>query len=66
MTIVAEGVESFEEVAYLQAATSIRFAQGFYFSEPLYLEDMIRKDSPERGLAEEGQSRVTIRSPERA
>src|SRR5207302_1830328 len=40
MTIVAEGVESFEEVAYLQAATSIRYAQGFYFSEPFYLEDI--------------------------
>jgi predicted signal transduction protein with EAL and GGDEF domain len=40
MTIVAEGVESFEEVAYLQAATSIRCAQGFYFSEPFYLDDM--------------------------
>jgi EAL domain-containing protein (putative c-di-GMP-specific phosphodiesterase class I) len=40
MTIVAEGVETFEEIAYLQAATSIRCAQGFYFSEPFYLEDM--------------------------
>ena len=60
MTIVAEGVESFEEVAYLQAATSIRYAQGFYFSEPLYLEDMIRKESSERGLAEAGQS-ATLR-----
>ncbi len=34
MTVVAEGVETFEELAYLQAATSIRHAQGFYFSEP--------------------------------
>lgn len=42
MTIVAEGVETFEEVAYLQAATSIRCAQGFYFSEPFYLDDMSR------------------------
>jgi diguanylate cyclase (GGDEF)-like protein len=40
MTIVAEGVETFEELAYLQAATSIRQAQGFYFSEPFYLDDM--------------------------
>jgi c-di-GMP phosphodiesterase Gmr len=39
MTIVAEGVESFEEVAYLQSATSSRCAQGFYFSEPFYLDD---------------------------
>jgi cyclic di-GMP phosphodiesterase Gmr len=33
-------VETFEELAYLQAATSIRHAQGFYFSKPFYLEDM--------------------------
>src|SRR5205085_12206598 len=39
MTIVAEGVETFEELAYLQAATRIRYAQGFYFSKPFFLED---------------------------
>jgi diguanylate cyclase (GGDEF)-like protein len=54
MTIVAEGVETFEELAYLQAATTIRQAQGFYFSEPLYLEDMsgAKKSFSERRLAE--------------
>jgi diguanylate cyclase (GGDEF)-like protein/PAS domain S-box-containing protein len=40
MTIIAEGVESFEELAYLRAATRIRYAQGFYFSKPLYLEEL--------------------------
>jgi diguanylate cyclase (GGDEF)-like protein/PAS domain S-box-containing protein len=39
MTIVAEGVETFEELAYLQAATRIRYAQGYYFSKPFFLED---------------------------
>ena len=39
MTIVAEGVETFEELAYLQAATRIRQAQGFYFSKPFFLEE---------------------------
>jgi c-di-GMP phosphodiesterase Gmr len=39
MTIVAEGVESFEELAYLQAATRIRYGQGFYFARPFMLED---------------------------
>jgi diguanylate cyclase (GGDEF)-like protein/PAS domain S-box-containing protein len=40
MTIVAEGIETFEELAYLQAATRIRQAQGFYFSKPFFLDDL--------------------------
>ena len=40
MTVIAEGVESFEELAYLQAATKIRYAQGFYFSPPVFLEEL--------------------------
>jgi diguanylate cyclase (GGDEF)-like protein/PAS domain S-box-containing protein len=40
MSIVAEGVETFEELAYLQGATRIRQAQGFYFSKPFFLEDL--------------------------
>jgi len=37
---VAEGVETFEELAYLQTATRIRYAQGFYFSRPIYLDEL--------------------------
>ncbi len=40
MTVIAEGLESFEELAYLQAATKIRYAQGYYFSRPIFLEDL--------------------------
>ena len=40
MVVIAEGVEKFEELAYLQAATRIKYAQGFYFSEPVFLEDI--------------------------
>ena len=40
MTVIAEGIESFEELAYLQAATNIRYAQGFYFSKPIFLEEL--------------------------
>lgn len=39
MTVIAEGVENYEELAYLQAATNIRYAQGYYFSKPLLLEE---------------------------
>jgi diguanylate cyclase (GGDEF)-like protein len=40
MSIVAEGIETFEELAYLQGATRIRQAQGYYFSKPFFLDDL--------------------------
>lgn len=40
MTIVAEGVETHEELAYLHAATRIRHVQGFHFARPFFLEDL--------------------------
>jgi cyclic di-GMP phosphodiesterase Gmr len=40
MTVVAEGIEAFEELAYLQAASRIRYAQGYYFSQPIFLEEL--------------------------
>ena len=40
MSIVAEGIETFEELAYMQAATRIRYAQGYYFSKPFFLADL--------------------------
>jgi diguanylate cyclase (GGDEF)-like protein len=40
MTVIAEGLETFEELAYLQAATRIRYAQGYYFSRPIFLEEL--------------------------
>jgi c-di-GMP phosphodiesterase Gmr len=42
VTVIAEGVETFEEVAYLQAATRIRYAQGYYFAKPIFLEELGR------------------------
>ena len=54
MTIIAEGVETFEELAYLQAATRIRYAQGFYFSKPLYLDEVTstRSSDADRRIVE--------------
>src|SRR3984957_13226278 len=40
MSMVAEGIETYEELAYLQAATRIRYAQGFYFAYPIFLEEL--------------------------
>ncbi len=53
MTIVAEGVETFEELAYLQAATRIRQGQGYYFARPFFLSDMTdarQINSPDRKI----------------
>jgi cyclic di-GMP phosphodiesterase Gmr len=40
MTVIAEGIETVEELTYLQAATRIRYAQGYYFSRPIFLEEL--------------------------
>jgi len=40
MSVIVEGVETFEELAYLEAATRIRFAQGFYFARPMSLDEI--------------------------
>jgi predicted signal transduction protein with EAL and GGDEF domain len=56
MTVIAEGVESFEELAYLQAATKIRYAQGYYFARPIFLEEL----RPAVPLASE--SRISLAS----
>jgi diguanylate cyclase (GGDEF)-like protein len=40
MSVVAEGVETFEEVAYLLGATQIRCAQGFYYARPMLIDQI--------------------------
>ncbi len=42
MSVVVEGVETFEELAYLEAATRIRYAQGFYFARPMFFDEIPR------------------------
>ena len=56
MTVIAEGIESYEELAYLQAATRIRYAQGYYFARPIFLEEL----KPAAPLSSE--SRVSLAS----
>jgi diguanylate cyclase (GGDEF)-like protein len=57
MTVIAEGIESFEELAYLQAATKIRYAQGYYFSRPIFLEEL----KPATPLASEARASLASR-----
>src|SRR5439155_1195318 len=40
MTIVAEGVETSDELLYLQKESRIRYVQGFYFATPFFLENL--------------------------
>ncbi|MCP4073056.1 MAG: EAL domain-containing protein [Hyphomicrobiales bacterium] len=37
MSIIVEGIETIEELLYLQSATRIRQAQGFYFAKPMII-----------------------------
>jgi cyclic di-GMP phosphodiesterase Gmr len=48
MSVVAEGVESFEELTYLLAATRIRYAQGYHFAKPFFLEEASGAHGDER------------------
>jgi c-di-GMP phosphodiesterase Gmr len=57
MTVIAEGIESYEELAYLQAATKIRYAQGYYFAMPIFLEDL----KPATPLASEARASLAAR-----
>lgn len=43
MSVVAEGVETLDELIWLQASTGIRAAQGYYFSKPILLEEARRR-----------------------
>jgi c-di-GMP phosphodiesterase Gmr len=57
MTVIAEGIETFEELAYLQAATKIRYAQGYYFSRPIFLEEL----KPATPFASEARTNLASR-----
>jgi diguanylate cyclase (GGDEF)-like protein len=60
MTVIAEGIETFEELAYLQAATRIRYAQGYYFSRPIFLEEL----KPATPVASEARASMASRPPQ--
>ncbi|WP_249779476.1 putative bifunctional diguanylate cyclase/phosphodiesterase [Bradyrhizobium sediminis] len=60
MTVIAEGIETFEELAYLQAATKIRYAQGYYFSRPIFLEEL----KPAIPLAGAARASLASRPPQ--
>jgi c-di-GMP phosphodiesterase Gmr len=61
MSVVAEGVESFEELTYLLGATRIRYAQGYHFATPFFLEEIVKTNGA-RG--DERAAAVERRQPE--
>ncbi len=62
MTVIAEGVETAEEAAFLQAETRIRYAQGFYYSKPIFMEEL----TPMRSGAANSRSFAAPRERSRA
>jgi diguanylate cyclase (GGDEF)-like protein/PAS domain S-box-containing protein len=63
MTIVAEGVETCEELAYLHAVVGIRFVQGHYFCKPFFLEELSGATSLLAEMAPISASPIRTQSP---
>ena len=62
MSVVVEGVETFEELAYLHAATRIQVAQGYYFARPMLVQDL----GAEAARTEQGRAPILPRHLEAA
>jgi c-di-GMP phosphodiesterase Gmr len=64
MSVVAEGVETFDELAYLLAATRIRYAQGYHFARPFFLEDVVKSSgvAGDERAVEIGRERAETRA----
>jgi len=44
IAMVAEGVETAEEIEYLVGRTSIRVLQGFFFGKPAFVDEILTRD----------------------
>jgi diguanylate cyclase (GGDEF)-like protein len=60
MSVIVEGVETFEELAYLEAATRIRFAQGFYFARPMFFDEISEGGAPFNSFRSSAGARETV------
>jgi diguanylate cyclase (GGDEF)-like protein len=62
MSVVAEGIETAEELEYLRTSTRIRYGQGYYFAKPLLLEELVPSRRTGQGrLAATPRERVVQR-----
>ena len=68
MTIIAEGIETFEELVWIRASTNIHHAQGYYFSKPAVLpeEDVLAFDRAGRQSAPARLAQTTRQMVRRA
>ena len=57
MKIIVEGIETLEELLYVQTATRISCAQGYYFAKPMFLQEPFGRSVPQVG----GAGRATRR-----
>jgi diguanylate cyclase (GGDEF)-like protein len=60
MSVIVEGVETFEELAYLEAATRIRFAQGFYFARPMFFDEIPHGETSLHSFRQTSGARETV------
>jgi diguanylate cyclase (GGDEF)-like protein len=57
MSVLVEGVETAEELAYIAAATKIELAQGYYFAKPMFFDEIPRDKASAYALRETGGAR---------
>jgi diguanylate cyclase (GGDEF)-like protein len=62
MSVIVEGVETVEELIYLEAATRIRLAQGYYFAMPMSFDEMPRVQHPFGNLRQASNAREAVAS----
>jgi c-di-GMP phosphodiesterase Gmr len=70
MHVMVEGVETFEELLYLQAETGIRYGQGYYFAKPILIDSLVRSRTMRANAIgdlrrEAGMSRRVLRGARR-
>jgi EAL domain-containing protein (putative c-di-GMP-specific phosphodiesterase class I) len=59
MSVLVEGVETAEELAYIEGATKIELAQGYYFAKPMFFDEIPRDKTFAYALREAGGARET-------
>jgi EAL domain-containing protein (putative c-di-GMP-specific phosphodiesterase class I) len=62
MSVIVEGVETIEELIYLEAATRIRLAQGYYFAMPMSFDEIPLVKHPLPSFRQASSARETVAS----